>query len=307
MSVTRDVVQFARSNGGVFTTREAAALGMSPAMIYTRLGDGIFVRIGRGVFTLPGTSTRPDLIMRAACRILGAVVSHESAALVHRMSPIVSKIPTITVSHRSTHEFPGVIVHQSTDLLESHTALVNGVRVTIPERTIVDLAQVTGARRLERIVDNALAAGIVDLERLVALHDTLARRGKPGGKELRRILNDRIDRSVEKLSELELEFLELVDRAGLPKPLIQFHAPWLKPITGRVDFAYIAQRIVIEVDGRRWHVLNDAFETDRRRDNAAQLVGWIVLRFTWTMVTKKPSEVVSTIREAISVTSERPT
>ena len=81
---------FASSNGGVFTAREAMALGMSHDVLGRRIEDGIFVRIARGVYALPGASTRADLLMRAACRSLGAVVSHESAAIVHNMKPVAA-------------------------------------------------------------------------------------------------------------------------------------------------------------------------------------------------------------------------
>jgi very-short-patch-repair endonuclease len=70
---------------------------------------------------------------------------------------------------------------------------------------------------------------------------------------------------------------------------------------GRVDFVYPDARLIVEVDGRRFHG-PETFESDRRRDNAAQLVGWRVLRFTWRMVTEQPEYVVSSIRRALCQT-----
>jgi very-short-patch-repair endonuclease len=72
-------------------------------------------------------------------------------------------------------------------------------------------------------------------------------------------------------------------------------------LNGRVDFAYLLAKIVIEADSRRWHLTFDAFEVDKVRDNAAQIAGWIVLRITWRMIRDEPSEVVRTIREALQV------
>jgi very-short-patch-repair endonuclease len=45
----------------------------------------------------------------------------------------------------------------------------------------------------------------------------------------------------------------------------------------------------------------DAFDTDRHRDNQAQLAGWRVLRFSWRDITEDPSMVTSSIRSALGI------
>lgn len=302
MSVTRDVIEFAQRNGGVFTPEDAAALGMSRSALTRRVSHGVFVRIGRGVLCLPGTSTRPDLVMRAAHRSLGAVVSHESAARRHGLEPITIDLPTMTVSHRSTHTYPGIRVYQATDLLAEHLVEADGLPTTNPERTVIDLARTTGVGRLRRIVESGLAAGIIEIGALSELHESLARRGKPGVKKMRGVLEAIGGDAPPSETELEARLLDHIRSAGLPEPLRQFHAPWLRKVNGRVDLAYPHHRLVIEGDGRRWHILFDAFEEDRRRDNAAQLAGWRVLRFTWRMIADEPSQVVQTIRAALEFT-----
>ena len=61
----------------------------------------------------------------------------------------------------------------------------------------------------------------------------------------------------------------------------------------------LRHEIVIEADRRRWHTLFDAFEADRRRDNAAMLAGWVVLRYTWRMISEEPWTIVKEVREAL--------
>jgi very-short-patch-repair endonuclease len=297
---TREVIAQARRFGGVITTKEVLDLGMARSTLKRRVDDGVFVRIGRGILALPGTSTRPDVLMRAAGRLLGAVVSHQTAARMHRMAPIHKTSPTITVPHRGTYVFPGLVVHQSTDLLPSHIMRIGPHRVTTPERTIVDLAKVMKPTRLERVVDNALAAGIADFEGLAVLCLALSRQGKKGMRALREMVRVRADDKRVTETVLERRLSDLLAKEGLPTPVRQFHAPWLEPIDGRVDFAYIDEKIVIEADSRRWHGLFAAFETDRRRDMAAQLAGWIVLRFTWAMITEEPGFVAETVGDAVT-------
>lgn len=301
MSHTGEVIAFAQRRGGVFSIQEAVALGMSRSTLQRRVEQGIFVRVGRGMLALPGTATRSDLAMRAALRQLNGVISHQSAARIHGLEPIPDSPPSITVSHRSNYSFPDVVVHQSTDLLDEHLIEIDGQRVTTPVRTVVDLAKVFKKVRLERVVEHALVTGKVDVDDLVALVAAISRKGKKGMKKLHTIIDERLLGTAVSDTVLEHAFCKLMRDAGLPVPTRQFHAPWLKPLNGRVDFAYLDFKIVIEADSRRWHLTFDAFEVDKVRDNAAQIAGWIVIRITWRMIKEEPDLVVRTIREALAV------
>ncbi len=68
---------------------------------------------------------------------------------------------------------------------------------------------------------------------------------------------------------------------------------------GRVDFAYPHERLLVEVDGRRWHSRDQAFDHDRRRDQEAVMAGWRVLRFTWRQVSQQPTEVAHAVRTVL--------
>ena len=45
----------------------------------------------------------------------------------------------------------------------------------------------------------------------------------------------------------------------------------------------------------------DLFESDRIRQNALMLRGWLVLRFTWHMLDSDPSYVIATTQEALAL------
>ncbi|MBC7298951.1 MAG: DUF559 domain-containing protein [Demequina sp.] len=55
------------------------------------------------------------------------------------------------------------------------------------------------------------------------------------------------------------------------------------PGVGRVDFL-IDGKVVVETDGRATHALSAAFDTDRRRDRAALIAGYPVMRFGYADV-----------------------
>lgn len=297
--ITRAVIEHAQRNGGVVTRSEALALGLAPTTLATRVRDGVLVRVARGVYALPGAS-EPDLVILAgACRKLGAVVSHQSAAVMHTLDRYQHVKPSVSVPRRRSNVYPGVTVHQLTDLTDAHIVVRDGLPITTPERTVIDLAAVLGKARLERVIDNGLTARRLDLDLLVALFTQLGRRGKPGTAQLRTILSQRGTGYRAPESELERRLIELIRDAQLPAPTLQFQPPWLAPTNGRVDLAYPGHQLVIEGDSRRWHTLLNSFELDRKRDNAAQLAGWRTLRFIWDEIMQEPEKVVRAIAQAL--------
>ena len=68
---------------------------------------------------------------------------------------------------------------------------------------------------------------------------------------------------------------------------------------GRVDFAWPAARLVVEVDGFAFHADREAYRKDRRRGNALQRAGWRVLRFSWEDVVGAPDSVVADVRDVL--------
>lgn len=87
-------------------------------------------------------------------------------------------------------------------------------------------------------------------------------------------------------SSLEVQFEVQIREAGLPKPEREwrFHETrkW------RFDFCWPAAMLAAEVDGGTWvkgrHTRGQGFESDCEKINAAQLDGWLVLRFTGAMI-----------------------
>jgi very-short-patch-repair endonuclease len=68
-----------------------------------------------------------------------------------------------------------------------------------------------------------------------------------------------------------------------------------------LDFAFRRERVATEIDGRLHETDVDIFESDRLRQNALMLRGWLVLRFTWHMLDTDPAYVVATTQEAVAL------
>lgn len=74
-------------------------------------------------------------------------------------------------------------------------------------------------------------------------------------------------------SGLEDDFLDFVDRHGLPRPESNVHAGPFE-----VDFLYRPERLVVETDSREFHDTPTAREEDRLKDARRQALGHHVLR-----------------------------
>jgi very-short-patch-repair endonuclease len=73
------------------------------------------------------------------------------------------------------------------------------------------------------------------------------------------------------------------------------------PLHGyEVDLLWWQQRLVVEVDGYRFHSTRAAFERDRRKDADLQAAGYRVLRFTWRQITKESDAVIARLAQALS-------
>lgn len=297
---TKAVIAHATSNEGVITRREALALGMSERTLDRRLDEGILVKIATAVYALPGVFEAESSTLAAATRGLGAVVSHQAAARLHGVTVAGPRL-VVSVPHRRTHLFTDVVVHQLTDIREVDVSGADGLPITTPCRTVLDLAAVLSLTQLGRAMDRFATKGLATFDQMSHVLGELGRKGKPGVVRLRRALEPRLSSQGNSESDLESRLLEVIRLSGLPEPQSQHRPNWLKHVNGRVDLAYPESNLVVEGDSREWHGDEYTFQADRERDNLAQLAGWRILRFTWHDVTRKPDYVVSSIRRGLGV------
>jgi very-short-patch-repair endonuclease len=76
----------------------------------------------------------------------------------------------------------------------------------------------------------------------------------------------------------EMRVVRQLLAAGLPDPARQHAIHADGQFVARVDLAYPAQRLAIELDGFRWHAGRGPFRSDRVRGNRIEAAGWRLLR-----------------------------
>jgi hypothetical protein len=282
--------------GGFLRREQAIALGLTHGQIGQRLKDGRWLLIGRYGYRLIEMTEPMERVRAAIAALPGAVVSHQAAAELHGLFRVPKGIASVSVHSRTTHEFPGVVVHRNQDLAASHVGRFAGLPATTVPRTLVDLSALLRERHLAVVIDEAVAAALVSYGDIQLVLDDVATRGKPGVGALRKVLGVRLP-GPERGTALERLGARVLVDGGLPEPEYEFPTPWSSE--QRFDAAYPKHRLAIEWDSKRWHTQLDAFGRDRQRDRLAVLRGWRVLRFTWDDLTERPEEVVATVRAAL--------
>ena len=298
-SLDTAVAALACTQHTVFSAAQARALGATRQLMQRRLDAGRWVVHAPGVYGFPGV---PQSYLRAlwvAHLAVGpaSVVSHEAAAALHRLSGYPRGAVVLTAPHGSHPRVAGAVVHQIDDHLPWHLGAVDGLPVTTVERTLVDLAAVARRGRLERALDGAVAARMVTVVDVGRCLRSVARRGKPGVRLLSGLLDERVSGYVPPASELERALFRLLAEGGEPAPRPQFPFPWRVPGEGRVDAAYPEARLILEVDGRRWHTRMADFARDRDRDNEAARAGWLTVRLLHEDLVASPRETVALVRD----------
>ena len=300
MKADYELVAIASSQAGFLGHHQVEAHGVSKAGIKHRVDSGLWVPVSRGLYRVHGITGDRNGLLRGATAILPgrATVSHEAAAEVHGIPYVSRGLSVVTVHARTTHDFPGVKIHRSLDLIEDHCEVIQSLRTTTPARTMNDLAAVLHPNALARALDDSLARKLLSIEEVQTVFGQIARRGRTGCGKMRRLLEERVGDDMITASRLEKLGLRVFERGGLPRPIWQYPAPWNPD--RRIDFAWPHVCVGCECDGRRWHSRVTDFQNDRERDNLSLSHKWRIFRFTWHDFTQRPDHVIARLRDAMA-------
>lgn len=261
---------------GAVARWQLLALGMSDGAIKKRVTRGRLRQIHAGVYA-PGHKALTMKGRHSAAWLTGgedAVLSYHSAAWLWEI-PAPGGLFHLTLpdARRSRRS----IRYHHHYLPADEVAEVDGLPVTTVARTLLDLAAVLPAFRLEKAIHQAEYRGLTDSPSLPDLIERYT--GKRGLKSLRKIL-DLADLG-ESLTEADLEdqFRAFIDQYDLPRPT--FSVPMtIDGLSIRADCVWHEQRLIVELDDRQSHDRTRAFESDRRRDRKLLRAGWYTARVT---------------------------
>lgn len=220
-------------------------------------------------------------------------MSHQSATYLYELLPYPAQPGPIhvTVTARRPGAHEGIHLHRTTTLLPHELRERDGIPVTAPLRTLLDLAGYCPEAELERAVAEAFALRLTNRSQLLRAID--AARGRRGVARLRALVDgDR--RPKRSRSAPERKLLGALRAAALSEPLTNHRiGRW------EVDLYWPAQGLVVEVDGYAAHSSTRAFERDRRKDAELAEIGLTIQRFSAARVNDELDASVAWIRRAL--------
>ena len=274
----------------VVTRAQLRKIGLSEGAIDRRVRTGFLVRIHRGVYAVVHAGlTREGRYMAAvlACGE-GAALSHHSAAVVWEwVDPRGARIH-VTVPTPGGRAHRGLVVVHRSPLGPEDVTIKKGIPVTTPRRVLIDMADVTGRRELERLFDEAAYRG----HHIAGLRPIPGRRGSG---LLSRVIADHEPGTTRTRSPHEEGMLALCRQLELPVPAVNVL------VEGQlVDFAWPEARLIVETDGWQAHGVRTAFERDRWRDGKLTAAGWRVMRITWRQLERDAAMIADRMRQLLA-------
>lgn len=267
------IAALATRQHGVVSRVQLLALGITEGEIRHRIGTGRLIRLCAGVYAVGHAKLSREGRWMAAVLAGGpdAVLMGPSAAALHGFAADDAEVIHVRARRRSR---PGLRFHH-TSLSKGEVTTRQGMRVTTAARTLLDLATMTSAPRLERSLREALftrATSIQALDRLLSAHQ-----GQRGAGALARALQQAKDAPGHFRSNKEQRFKNWLQRNRLPLPAFNQELR-IDGVGIEVDCHWPQHGLVAEIDDRSTHARRRSFETDRIRDRALQARGLRVIR-----------------------------
>jgi hypothetical protein len=286
----RWVRRLAETQHGVVARRQLLEGGMTAAQIRSWAARGRLVRRHRGVYSLGHALLSPKGEWMAAVLACGeqAVLSHRAAAALWGLRSSTGGQIEVTVplgGPRRPGE--GIRTRESGIVAARFATAAEGIPVTTPAWTLLDLGAVLRPHQLRRAVEQADRLELFDLRAVDAALQVDP--GRPGSPALCALLEDmRVHDVTRTRSDPEAEMLQICLDYGLPRPQVNHYENGTE-----VDFRWPEQRLLVEVDGWSFHRSRRAFADDRARDRLALQDGWRVARFPAHEVSTAPAAVAA--------------
>jgi very-short-patch-repair endonuclease len=270
VTADRAVAEIAARQHGVVAYSQCATAGLDKSAVSRRVRAGRLHKVHRGVYAVGHTALSREGRWMAAVLGCGegAVVSHRSAAVLWRLlaprsGPVHISVPRI--GGKSTRG--GIRLHRSRTLNPATITRRHGIPVTKPARTIADLRGWVSEKELRRAARQANVLGLA--------------------------LGPETDVGRTR-SDLELDFLALCRRHGIPKPEVNTKVDGIE-----ADFLWRDAKLIVETDSYIYDRGEVASQDDHDRNLKLRLRGYEVLRLSERQIDNEPAAVAEALEERL--------
>jgi very-short-patch-repair endonuclease len=282
----------ARRQGGVLSRAQCRAAGLSARQVDGLLRQGALQRMGSGVLRLSGAPFSEDTRHWHAVLATGGVLIAGSAAFLWQLIDRPPAQVQVAIGSQRRVDGPAGVRVRRLDISGAELTTRFRLPVTTRARSAVDYLADCAFTEAMPFADRALAQGWLTMQ---DLHQRL-RRPVTGNARVRQVIRT-LTAGAEAESERRLH--RLLRAHGITGWTANHPVRQGGRLIARVDIAFPAQRLVIEVDGLAYHSDRSRFQRDRTRQNELVNLGWTVLRFTWQDITADPDRVIATVRLAL--------
>lgn len=253
---------------------------------------GNLTRIRRGAYIAPSDKEvhreerHRRLIHATVPQLLdGSVVSHGSAAALHRLPVFAPSIARVHVTRPCEGQRRPLLHLHCAPLVSGDVTVIDGIAVTSVARTVLDLARTA---RMEHSVPAADRALRLELPPELLLEGLARMERWPGVRAARRVVafaDPRAESVGESVSRVRIHL------EGLPKPDLQVKIVAVASgvLLATVDFYWEKQRVVGEFDGKgKYGELllpgqrpKDAVYAEKRREDVVRAEDHEFVRWGW--------------------------
>lgn len=291
------MVRLATRQHGHIHRQQILRAGLGRGAIAHRLRTGWLQAVHPSVYRLAGAGgSRAGRCMAAILFFAGhAVVAQREAASLWQLldttqEPREDAPVHVLLAGRSYRPRPGVVVRRAVALPQSDLRWRQGIPVTSPARTLLDLAGTMSDIELEAALASAFRRSLV---RRAQLDEVMARNPRARGIGVLRALLVQAEPLHDTRSIYERKMLALLQAAELPRPLTN-----VLVADKLVDGLWPDLKLAYEFDG--WRIHRDRFERDRLRDQDLLIAGHRVVRISRRQVDLQPYALVARIASVIT-------
>jgi len=266
-----------RANNGVIPRVSLRQLGFSDREIEGLVDHGELRRLHRGVYADGRSPLADNAQLKAALLAVGdgAWLAAKTAAslwglLTLNLSPVeVGVVASSTPRHRGLS-----VIRASRVPHRSEIRSRRGFKVSSVPRLLVEIAARADEEELDRLIETAVRTEVldlVDLERALKRHER-----RPGIATLKQALTA-YRPAPKRKSTFERAFDRwLLKHPEIPEPErnVRLGGRW------ELDCYWPQYGLVLELDGRQYHIAAEDFERDRIKDAWLQREGLRILRVT---------------------------